>query len=89
MKSVCLAAWYLTIAFGNLIVVIVAESKAIDDQVYEYVFFAGLLAVATLIFFFLSYFYKYVEKPSDTDNEKNANKKKINSVVPVDSFKEN
>ncbi len=35
MKSVLQAAWLLTVAFGNLIVIIVAEAKAFDDQVRQ------------------------------------------------------
>jgi solute carrier family 15 oligopeptide transporter 1 len=34
MKSVLQAAWLLTTAFGNVIVVIIAEAKFFDSQVY-------------------------------------------------------
>ena len=48
MKSVVQAAWLMTIAFGNVIVIIVAETKAKSlDQVnnfkrlvYNYIIFA-------------------------------------------------
>ena len=33
MKSVLQAAWLLTVAFGNLIVILIAEAKAFNDQV--------------------------------------------------------
>ena len=33
MKSVVQAAWLLTVAFGNIIVIAVAEAKAFDSQV--------------------------------------------------------
>ena len=33
MKSVLQAAWLLNVAFGNIIVIIVAEAKAFDSQV--------------------------------------------------------
>ena len=33
MKSVLQAAWLLTVAFGNVIVIIVAKAKAFDSQV--------------------------------------------------------
>ena len=33
MKAVLQAAWLLTVAGGNLIVVIIAEGQLIDDQV--------------------------------------------------------
>lgn len=37
MKSVLQAGWLLTVAFGNLIVVIIAEAKFFDSQVLFYV----------------------------------------------------
>jgi dipeptide/tripeptide permease len=76
MKSVIQSLWYMTIAIGNLIVIIVAESRFIKSQVYEYVFFAGLLGVATIIFLVLSYFYKYTDEPSQDGNN-------TNKVAPV------
>ena len=82
MKSVCLAAWYLTIAFGNILVIIF--TGRISDQVYEYVFFAGLLLLATIIFGVLAFFYKYVEKPEVETNEK----KKLNAVEPFRESKD-
>ena len=33
MKAICQAAWLWTVAFGNLVVVIIAESKLFDSQV--------------------------------------------------------
>lgn len=33
MKALCQSAWLLTVAFGNLVVVIVAESSIFDNQV--------------------------------------------------------
>ena len=33
MKAMCQAAWLLTVAFGNLVVIIVAESSAFSDRV--------------------------------------------------------
>jgi len=72
MKSVMQSLWYMTIAIGNLIVIIVAESRFIKSQVYEYIFFAGLLGLATIVFLALSYFYKYTDEQSQ--NENNTNK---------------
>jgi dipeptide/tripeptide permease len=37
MKSVLQAGWLLTVAFGNLIVVIIAEAKFFQSQVLFYV----------------------------------------------------
>lgn len=33
MKSVMQSAWLMTVAFGNLIVVIIAEAKIFEEQV--------------------------------------------------------
>ena len=45
MKSVLQAAWLLNVAFGNIIVIIVAEAKAFDSQVsiLIYILFCWLL----------------------------------------------
>lgn len=66
----------MTVAFGNLIVVIIAEGKFIENQVHEYFLFAGLLGVATIAFSVLSFFYKYhdpkAENDEKTDNEESS-----------------
>jgi hypothetical protein len=61
MKSILSASWLLTVAVGNLVVVLVAESKLVANQVYEYILFAGLLLVATVIFIIICCYYKYIE----------------------------
>lgn len=55
MKSVLQAAWLLTVAFGNIIVIIVAEAKAFNEQASEFFMFAGLMMVDTLIFIGLAW----------------------------------
>jgi solute carrier family 15 (oligopeptide transporter), member 1 len=57
MKSVIQAVWLMTVAVGNLIDVIVAESHFIKSQVYEYLFFAALQFLATVLFIILGWFY--------------------------------
>jgi hypothetical protein len=69
MKSVLQAMWCLTVAFGNLIVVIIAEGKFFSNQAHEYYLFAGLLAIATIVFAILSYFYEYNEETHGSDND--------------------
>ena len=60
MKSVLQAAWLLTVAFGNIIVIIVAEAKAFEDQASEFFMFAGLMLVDTLIFIWLAWRYEMI-----------------------------
>ncbi|XP_030066123.1 solute carrier family 15 member 2 [Microcaecilia unicolor] len=56
MKSVLQAGWLLTVAFGNLIVLIIAQTVALE-QWAEFALFAGLLFVVCIIFSIMGYFY--------------------------------
>ncbi|XP_053296541.1 solute carrier family 15 member 2 [Pleuronectes platessa] len=60
MKSVLQAGWLLTVAFGNMIVLIVAEGAGLE-QWKEFLLFACLLLGVCIIFSFMSYFYTYVD----------------------------
>ncbi|KAH8387298.1 hypothetical protein KR093_006092, partial [Drosophila rubida] len=66
MKSVLQACWLLTVAFGNVIVVIIAEAALFDSQASEFFLFAGLMFIDMLLFMFMAYNYK----PNDP-NKKN------------------
>ncbi|XP_063972984.1 peptide transporter family 1-like isoform X2 [Diachasmimorpha longicaudata] len=59
MKSIVQAAWLLTVAVGNLIVVIIAKAKIFDRQASEFFFFAGLMAVDMIILAVMAKFYRY------------------------------
>ncbi|XP_078620512.1 solute carrier family 15 member 2-like isoform X1 [Branchiostoma floridae x Branchiostoma japonicum] len=67
MKSVLQAAWLLTVAFGNVIVLIVAEARLIEDQAIEFFMFAGLMGAVVIIFAIMAYFYTYNEIPKDDE----------------------
>ncbi|KAI4902570.1 hypothetical protein NFI96_010250 [Prochilodus magdalenae] len=60
MKSVLQAGWLLTVAFGNVIVLIVAEGAGLE-QWTEFVLFAALLVAVSIIFSIMAYFYTYVD----------------------------
>lgn len=60
MKSVLQAGWLLTVAFGNVIVLIVAEGAGLE-QWKEFVLFAGLLLGVCIIFSVMAHFYTYVD----------------------------
>uniref|UniRef100_H3AP32 Solute carrier family 15 member 2 n=1 Tax=Latimeria chalumnae TaxID=7897 RepID=H3AP32_LATCH len=73
MKSVLQAGWLLTVAFGNLIVIIVAKAAIVNaihfpSQWVEFFLFAALLFVVSIIFAIMAYFYIYVD-PADVDEE--------------------
>ncbi|XP_055389659.1 peptide transporter family 1 [Condylostylus longicornis] len=88
MKSVLQACWLLTVAFGNVIVVIIAEAKIFSSQAFEFFLFAGLMFVDMFFFAFLAYRYKpnvvkhdseeenIIEKTGDSDSDDNDNKTK-------------
>ncbi|OWK62907.1 Solute carrier family 15 member 1 [Lonchura striata] len=61
MKSVLQAGWLLTVAVGNIIVLIVAGASAIKKQWAEYVLFAALLLVVCVIFAIMASFYTYID----------------------------
>ncbi|XP_007467289.1 PREDICTED: solute carrier family 15 member 1 [Lipotes vexillifer] len=91
MKSVLQAGWLLTVAVGNFIVLIVAGAGSFNEQWAEYVLFAALLLVVSVIFAIMARFYTYVnpaeiEAQFDTDEKKNYQEKsnpypKSDSVV--------
>ncbi|XP_053482545.1 solute carrier family 15 member 2 [Ictalurus furcatus] len=60
MKSVLQAGWLLTVAFGNVIVLIVAEGAGLE-QWTEFLLFAALLVAVSIIFSIMAYFYTYVD----------------------------
>ncbi|KFB35383.1 AGAP010383-PA-like protein [Anopheles sinensis] len=60
MKSVLQGCWQLTVAVGNLIVVIVAEAKIFDAQKWEFVLFAGLMFIDMGLFSILAWRYKEI-----------------------------
>lgn len=87
MKSVLQAAWLLTTAFGNLIVVVIAEAKFVKSQSMEFFLFAGLMFVDMVIFAALAFNYKYVDEVKEESG--NANKGEDDNKPPVAAGKEN
>ncbi|NXE89918.1 S15A1 protein, partial [Menura novaehollandiae] len=79
MKSVLQAGWLLTVAVGNIIVLIVAGASKLSKQWAEYVLFAALLLVVCIIFAIMASFYTYVD-PNEieakfSEEEKEEDKK--------------
>ncbi|XP_066431427.1 solute carrier family 15 member 2 [Eleutherodactylus coqui] len=82
MKSVLQAGWLLTVAFGNVIVLIVAQAATME-QWAEFILFAALLVAVSIIFSFMGYFYVPVN-PDDLkeENEKKDLNQEEKKVVP-------
>ncbi|KAJ2954424.1 hypothetical protein O0L34_g2692 [Tuta absoluta] len=68
MKSVLQSVWLLTVAFGNLIVILVVEGNFLDAQWKEFFLFAALMVVDMLIFALMAFRYKYKELDSSSEN---------------------
>ncbi|KAK3733272.1 hypothetical protein QZH41_011111 [Actinostola sp. cb2023] len=60
MKSVLQSFWLLTVAFGDLIVVILSSSKPVSGVDREMFLYGGLMGIIMIVFGIMSYFYKYV-----------------------------
>ncbi|XP_031767191.2 solute carrier family 15 member 1-like [Galleria mellonella] len=50
MKTITIAVWYVSVAFGNLIVILVAQIKVFESRATEFFIYAMVLAVAMLVF---------------------------------------
>ncbi|KAK2507268.1 hypothetical protein MC885_002257, partial [Smutsia gigantea] len=77
MKSVLQAGWLLTVAVGNIIVLIVAGAGRFSEQWAEYILFAALLLVVCVIFAVMAQFYTYInpaeiEAQFDNDEKKKS-----------------
>ncbi|XP_007071949.3 solute carrier family 15 member 2 isoform X1 [Chelonia mydas] len=85
MKSVLQAGWLLTVAFGNVIVLIVAQA-ALLEQWAEFVLFACLLFAVCIIFSIMGYFYVTVDPEKLTKEEEEKKEMPSNgneiSLVP-------
>uniref|UniRef100_A0A224Z6Z8 Oligopeptide transporter 1 n=1 Tax=Rhipicephalus zambeziensis TaxID=60191 RepID=A0A224Z6Z8_9ACAR len=64
MKSVLQAAWLLTVAVGNLIVVIIAEARFFTVASSESFMYSGLMTLDMVVFGVMACFYKYIEPAS-------------------------
>ncbi|KAH8295973.1 hypothetical protein KR018_012557, partial [Drosophila ironensis] len=65
MKSVLQACWLLSVAIGNMIVVIIAEFKFAETQAGEFVLFACLMLVDMVLFLWLTRGYRYMDQSGE------------------------
>ncbi|GLH14545.1 solute carrier family 15 member 1-like isoform X2, partial [Gryllus bimaculatus] len=61
MKTFAIAAWYATMAIGNLIVVVITETGLFTNQAHEYFFYATFMIFDMVIFLVMSRSYKFVD----------------------------
>ncbi|XP_037937528.1 peptide transporter family 1 [Teleopsis dalmanni] len=82
MKSVLQACWLLTVAFGNVIVIIIAELSLFDSQANEFFLFAGLMFVDMIVFMFLAY--RYVPNDPMKNEETEPLTKANHEIQPLE-----
>ncbi|NXQ27027.1 S15A1 protein, partial [Alaudala cheleensis] len=87
MKSVLQAGWLLTVAVGNIIVLIVAGASTIKKQWAEYVLFAALLLVVCVIFAIMASFYTYID-PNEIEAQFSKEEKEEDKKDQDDKEKE-
>ncbi|XP_076602978.1 solute carrier family 15 member 1 [Chaetodon auriga] len=97
MKAVLQAGWLLTVAIGNLIVLVVAEIAKLPEQWAEYILFASLLIAVCFIFSIMAHFYTYInpaeieaqfkKNDDDDDDDRSQLKEKEVEMVQKGSFK--
>lgn len=69
MKAVLQAAWLLTTAVGQLVVIIVAETELIPDRATEFFFFASFVGVTSFTFLFMARAYTYADFDSEASSD--------------------
>ncbi|XP_026727881.1 peptide transporter family 1-like isoform X2 [Trichoplusia ni] len=82
MKSVLQSVWLLTVAFGNLIVVLIVEGNFLDAQWKEFFLFAGLMIIDMLIFTMMAFRYQYRNLDSSDENLTAAEMKQPEKAPP-------
>ncbi|VVC33645.1 Proton-dependent oligopeptide transporter family,Major facilitator superfamily domain [Cinara cedri] len=71
IKSFVSACYSLTQSIGNLLVVISVSALSFNNQVHEYLFFAGIMLVDTLLLVYLGSNYKYKSFEQQIDDDCN------------------
>ncbi|KAJ6638176.1 Peptide transporter family 1 [Pseudolycoriella hygida] len=71
MKSVLQSCWLLTVAFGNVIDIIIIGARGFSSQAHEFFLFAGLMFVDMVIFMILAYRYKSIPTADSQKTEQN------------------
>lgn len=94
MKSVLQACWLIAVAFGNIIVVIVAEVSFFDSQASEFFLFAGCMVLNVLLFIWLASRYRYRQVTesetcmvmSNNPTPKTSNAGRDNSKTGIENY---
>lgn len=86
MKSVCQAAWLLTVAVGNSVVVVISEMTLFKNRSVEYLFYSILILAATLVFSMMSAGYRYSGEIVDDAGRHTSRNQEREEEIPAYEF---
>ncbi|GBM37462.1 Solute carrier family 15 member 2 [Araneus ventricosus] len=67
LKSLVQAAWLLTSAIGNLLVVVLVRYIKFEKRSYDFLMYSTLMTLSMVLFGIMAYFYTYVKKKECSD----------------------
>ncbi|KAF5306062.1 hypothetical protein FQA39_LY09040 [Lamprigera yunnana] len=83
LKTVTIAAWYLSVAVGNFLVIIITQAKFFKSQAYEFFLFAILIVADMIIFTEMAIRYKAVVPEADSSEFILTNEDPIPLIKPA------
>ncbi|CAH0548090.1 unnamed protein product, partial [Brassicogethes aeneus] len=66
MKTVAIAGWYLSVAVGNFLVIIITQLNLFRSQAYEFFLFAVLIVADMMLFMEMASNYKFAQLEIDS-----------------------
>uniref|UniRef100_A0A336M6E0 Oligopeptide transporter 1 n=1 Tax=Culicoides sonorensis TaxID=179676 RepID=A0A336M6E0_CULSO len=88
MKSVLNGCWQLTSAFGNIIIVIIAELPLFEEQAWEFLLFAVIMFIDSALFAWLAYRYKSIPHGEEVENTNDVRAVQEKQEVDMNENKE-
>ncbi|KAF5300977.1 hypothetical protein FQR65_LT09021 [Abscondita terminalis] len=83
LKTVTIAAWYLSVAVGNFLVIIITQAKLFKSQAYEFFLFAILIVADMIVFTEIAIRYKIVVPEADSSEFILTNEETIPLIPPT------
>ncbi|CAH1102182.1 unnamed protein product [Psylliodes chrysocephalus] len=90
MKTVTIAGWYLSVAVGNLLVIIITQLNMFKSQAHEFFLFAILIVADMMLFMEMASDYKFVKvKESSTTVTSGFATEEITPFIETNDSNEN
>ncbi|XP_046750570.1 LOW QUALITY PROTEIN: solute carrier family 15 member 1-like [Diprion similis] len=83
MKTVTIAAWYVSVALGNFMVIIITQARLFRSQAHEFFLFAGLILVNMVTFTAMVGRYNFVVLETDSSSTLNSKTIEKPEVLPL------